>query len=57
MMVKTILVSFEIEKLGPGTRSKFKGEALGQNISLNLVYTHVAPAPPPRPTPHTLTNF
>ena len=29
-----------IEKLGTGTKSKSKGEALGQIISLNLVYTH-----------------
>ena len=34
-----------IEKLGPGTNTKHKskGEALGQSISLNLVYTHTTP--------------
>ena len=28
----------KVEKLGPGTKHKSKGKALGQSISLNLVY-------------------
>ena len=46
---------FHVEKLGPGknTKVKSKGEALGQSISLNLVYTHT---PPPPPHTHH-TNF
>ena len=42
-----------IEKLGPGTKSKSKGEALGQSISLNLVYPPPATHTPP-PTFTTL---
>ena len=38
-----------IEKLGPITKHKSKGEALGQSISLNLVYSP--------PTTHHHTNF
>ena len=35
-----------VEKLGPGTKSKSKGEALGQSISLNLVYRPIPPQTP-----------
>ena len=45
---KLCLYFSSIEKLGPGAKSK--GEALGQNISQNLVYPHTH-----TPTPHT--NF
>ena len=41
------------EKLGPSTKSK--GEALGQSLSINLVYTPHTHTPPTHPTQTFMT--